>query len=488
METITMNRLIRASFLLFIAMTVGGCSVNPVSGKQEIMLLSVENEKKLGADNARQVEMTMGLINRPRATVEYVQTIGKRLSSFSPYQAVDYQFHIANSKVPNAFALPGGYVYVTRGLLILVNSEDELAGVIGHEVGHVAARHAVERLTRAAPIGIVTGITAAAVSIASPTLATVISGSGNLLNAAILAPYSRNQENEADKIGQELAARAGWDPEGITNFLKTLEREAKQHEDNENGTSIFATHPATPKRIQMTSRQARDLSRSKPHPIAKNHRQFLQKLDSLIVGEDASQGVFIKNRFLHPSMKFAIEFPPGWKTANTPQYVAAVTEQQDALIVLQLQGKGKDPVYAARSFLTEKKMASQPVEKLKIKHLPAAQTVLAGNGQEAVITWIAYQDQIYRLAGVYHVKGKRFRDTIHQTVASFHPLTKHERAKIKQQRLRIFSARAGEKLSDLLRRAKSPWDEKTCAIANGLATEVPLKKGQLIKVAVTEAL
>ncbi len=450
--------------------------------------MSVEGEKRLGADNARQVATTMGLTTQPKATVEYIQAIGKRLAGFSPYRAVDYQFHIVDSEIPNAFALPGGYIYVTRGLLLLVNSEDELAGVIGHEIGHVAARHAVDRLTRAAPIGLFTGITAAAVGIASPTLAALISDSGKLLNSAILAPYNREQENQADEIGQELAAQAGWDPSGITNFLETLERQAQQDGKKKAGTSIFATHPATPERIQRTGQRAKTITWHRSSSIAKSHLQFLQKLDGLIVGEDASQGVFHQGLFLQPEMKFAVAFPAAWKTANTANYVAAVAKDKDAIIVLEIQGKGHDPVYAARSFLIEKKFANHPVKKLNIGKLAAARALIGNGGQEAMITWIAYQDHIYRLTGVYRPGRQGFRAAVQRTAASFHPLSKHERAKIRQQRLRIVAVRKGERLSDLLKRTHSPWDEETCALANGITTGTVLKKGQWIKVAITEPL
>jgi predicted Zn-dependent protease len=199
-----------------------GCAVNPVTGNREVVFMSIEGEKELGAENAKQVEEQMGLVDDPKL-VSYIESIGQRLAKHSPYQDVTYQFQVVDMEEPNAFALPGGYVYVSRGLLVLVNAEDELAGVIGHEIGHVATRHSVQRLTRAAPIGLVTGVTSAAVGIVSSSLANAVSGTGTLLNSAILAAYSREQENDADAIGQLLAIKAGWNPEGITHFLSPVQ-------------------------------------------------------------------------------------------------------------------------------------------------------------------------------------------------------------------------------------------------------------------------
>ena len=210
--------------LSVVAVAAGGCATNPVTGRSELMLVSAEREKELGRDEARRVEQEMGLLADP-ALVAYVQGVGQRLAAQSPRRDVEYRFQVIDRTEPNAFALPGGYVYVTRGLLVFVNSEDELAGVIGHEIGHVAARHSVQQISRAAPLAVVTGIGAAVTGVVSPGLGRAVGGAGAAASELILAPYSRDQEREADRVGQGLAAAAGWDPAGLPAFLKTLSRE-----------------------------------------------------------------------------------------------------------------------------------------------------------------------------------------------------------------------------------------------------------------------
>jgi predicted Zn-dependent protease len=475
--------LLLLSFIL--AFILGGCAVNPVSGRHEVVLVSVADEKKIGAENAKQVKEQMGLIDDP-ALLSYVQAIGDRLAEHSPYREVSYQFQIVDSPDPNAFALPGGYVYVNRGLLVLVNSEDELAGVIGHEIGHVAARHSVQRITRAAPVGVLTGVTAAAASIFSPSLANAIAGTGNLLNSAVLAPYSREQENDADAIGQQLAAKASWDPEGIAFFLKTLDRATSGQGEGGKSISFLSTHPSTPDRIQRTEQRSDNIVRQAANPIAKNHQAFLAKLDGLMLGADAKQGVFVDQDFLQPTMQFGLSFPSGWETTNQPQFVAAINQQQNALIVLELQGKGNEPMSAAQSFLSDAKLDKQTLEQLTIGGLPASRAVLEQHGQQAIFTWIAFQDQIYRFTGVSKKPSAEHRQIIENTAATFHLLTAAEMTKIKQQRLRIVPARAGESLEALLKRAGSNWNEETCAIANNLQTGALLNSGQLVKVAIPE--
>jgi len=481
--------LLKKIILIVPAILIYGCAVNPVTGNREVVFMSIEGEKELGAENAKQVEEKMGLVDDPNL-VSYIQSIGQRLAKYSPYRDVTYQFQVVDMDVPNAFALPGGYVYVSRGLLVLVNSEDELAGVIGHEIGHVAARHSVQRLTRAAPIGLVTGVTSAAVGIVSSSLANAVSGTGTVLNSVILAPYSREQENDADAIGQKLAIKAGWNPEGITRFLSTLDREMIR-QGEENGISFLATHPFTPHRVKATAIRAGELNaeNSSTLPVsaqAKKHQDFLDKLNGLIVGIDARQGVFLEQEFLDPTMDFGLIFPEDWKTTNQSQYVAAVSKQENALILLQLQSEGDDPVEAAHKFLNEAKLENKTVTKLRIGGLPASQASVNSYKQESTVSWIAYDNQIFRLTSMIKNSGVKYRDAINKTISSFHQLTAKQKTKIQQQRLRIFSARAGENLPALLKRVGSDWDEESCAIANNLQLGAVLKKGQLIKVVNSE--
>ncbi len=463
-----------------------GCAVNPVTGSQEVVLVSIEGEKEIGAETAKLIEKEMGFVDDP-ALLNYVQNMGKRLANYSPYQQVDYQFQIIDSAEPNAFALPGGYVYISRGLLVLTNSADELAGVIGHEIGHVAARHGVQRLTRAAPIGFVTGITSAAVGLVSPLLASAVSGTGSFINSAVLAPYSRGQENDADAIGQELAAKAGWDPAGITHFLNTLDREVTRNDSKASSIPFLSTHPSTPDRVRKTEQRATEITYSKPNPVANDHAAFLQKLDGLIFGENAKQGVVINQDFLHPTLRIGISFPQDWEIVNQSEYVAAVEKNQNATLVLQLDGEGISSDEAAKNFLNEANLGNSTIQKLTISGLPASQIKIVKQGQAIIMTWIAFQDQVYRLTAVSKQFNTNEKTALSQSIVSFHPLSKAEMSTIKQQRVRIIAARDKESLPALLKRAGSDWDEESCAIANNLQSGSALEKGQLIKVVIAES-
>lgn len=222
---------------------LGGCAINPVSGRPDVVLTSVAQERTIGLEESQKIEKTMGLVNDPTLT-GYVDQVGQRLAKHSPRQDVAYHFHVVEMVEPNAFALPGGYVYVSRGLLTLLNSEDELANVMGHEIGHVAARHAVQRMTAAAPLGILTGITSFATGIVSSTLGKAVSDVGGFANSAILAPYGRGQEREADEVGLAMAARSGWNPKAMSTMLRTLEREQTFERGAPGKTSFLNTPPS----------------------------------------------------------------------------------------------------------------------------------------------------------------------------------------------------------------------------------------------------
>ncbi|MFP8876919.1 MAG: M48 family metalloprotease, partial [Myxococcota bacterium] len=218
----------RVALRLFALLSVvaGGvaCALNPVTKRPEVVLVSEAAERRMGAQQAELVAREPGLFGDP-ALGDYLQGLGERLAHGSPRPDLDWKFAVLDTWGQNAFALPGGYVYVTRGLLAYLNREDELAFILGHEIGHVAARHSVQRMTRAAPLALATGLPAAAVSLVLPAAGRALESMGQFANSALMAPYGRFQELEADVVGQRLVADSGWDPGALMDFVRTLERE-----------------------------------------------------------------------------------------------------------------------------------------------------------------------------------------------------------------------------------------------------------------------
>ena len=471
-------------------MLAAGCAINPVSGRPEVTLVSETKEREIGETEARRVAESMGLVDDP-ALIAYVRAVGERLARFSPRAGVPYRFAIVEMEEPNAFALPGGYVYVSRGLLVLTNSEDELAGVVAHEIGHVAARHAVRRVTRAAPLAVLTGLTAMVTGIVSPTLGSVVGGIGGAAGALILAPYSRDQEREADRVGQDIVAKAGWDPAGLSRMLRTLEREEAMHGGTRRAMGFFATHPPLPRRVAETEEHARELERGVAQPIAGSRRDFLRKLEGLVVGPRAAEGVFDGETFLHPDLDFHVRFPAGWKTANEHTVVGAQAPDGRAVVVLETAGEGSDPEAALRALEKESKVSlASSSERRTVNGLPAVHATARGRTRDGHLaldlTWIAHADNIYRLTGATPPSGaEAMRSVFRATADSFGPLTAAERAAIRELRLDVVDARAGETLATLLARTDSAWSPEFAAVANGLEPAAMLRGGEPVKVAVS---
>ena len=474
--------------LLLASLQATACSINPVSGLPEMTLISAEQEKKIGEEEAKKVEAQMGLLNDPQF-LPYLDALGQRLAKESPRQDVTYRFHFVDMAEPNAFALPGGYVYVTRGLLALVNSEDELAGVVGHEIGHVAARHTVQKISKQGPLAVVFGIASGITGLFVPLAGNIIGGVGDLTQGLLFSPYSRSQETEADRVGQEMAAKAGWDPAALSVFLHTLGLEVDLMSKEPRKPSFFDSHPATPDRVEKTSTYAKKLKRVAREPISATPEAFLARLDGMVYGQRAANGVFDGRTFLHPDMNFHVQFPEKWQHENTPEKIVSASPNGDAAVVVGAVAEGSDPLEGAR--VIEKKTKTDVVsktEKVTIGDLSAAHTQIKADGNVTLdITWIAYGGLIYQVVGLAPTRQfDTLQALFHSVAHSFRPLSSSERAGVKEKRIRLVKAQAGESIEALAARTNSAWKKEQIAVMNNLGVGDQLKDGQVIKVAIAE--
>lgn len=470
------------------ALALAGCAVNPVTGRPELSTMSPEREAALGAQAAKEVEEQIGLVDDPQLAA-YVDALGQRLARHSPRRDVVYHFAVADMEEPNAFALPGGWIYVSRGLLAITGSEAELANVIGHEIGHVAARHAASREARTMGAGLLSVLGSV---VAGATLgAGVGQGVGQIFQiagAGLIASYSRGQEREADDVGQQIAAEAGWNPAAMAHFLRTLERDTQLRDEATRRPTFLSSHPVTAERIENTSRRAGSLSVAPAPPVAATRAAFLAKLDGLLLGPDPAEGVFRGSRFLHPGLRFAIDFPASWRTANGRSVVGAAAPEQDAIVMLEVQERGDDPTAAAVRFAQANRLELRQGQNLWIGGYRAHRTWAAAQTRQGPValdlTWIAHPAAIFRLTGMS--PPSRFANrapTFARVAQSFQRLSDRERASIRDLRLQIVTARAGERLADLSRRTGNAWTAAETAVANGLPTEGRLAAGEPVKIA-----
>jgi predicted Zn-dependent protease len=473
------------------ALLVQGCALNPVSRMPEFVIISTQQERDIGKAESQVVAEQMGLVDH--ATLEaYVQSVGQRLAQESPRQDVSYTFHVVDTPEPNAFALPGGYIYVTRGLLVLLNSEDELAGVVGHEIGHVAARHIVQQMSRKAPFALITNIGAGVTGIVSPLLGDIVGGLGSLATGVVFASYSRDQERQADRIGQELAAKAGWDPAALAQALHTLERAETVATDKKRRPSFFDSHPRTPERVANTTAYATRLARADARPLTPTHDDFVRRLDGIVVGASAAEGVVEDRRFLHPDLDLAVTIPEKWTYHNSRAQLIAAAPEGRAMMVLQMIGDGDDPMMGAQALAkaTQAKVVER-TEQLTIGSLPAARTRVSidtDDGRLGIdLTWVAHRQRVFQMAGLTSIQSvPQFQAAFDSIATSFRPLQEAERLGIKQSQLRVAAANAGESLNDIVTRQRSTWKTDMVAIANALTGNETLTRGQLIKLALEE--
>jgi predicted Zn-dependent protease len=478
--------LIAASCLAFTA----ACAVNPVTGQQELSFMSTEREAALGAQASSAVAEEMGVIEEG-ASAAYVRAIGARIAAVSPRTDVTYRFFVADMTEPNAFALPGGYVYVSRGLLALLNSEDELAAVIGHEVGHVAARHAAQQEARATSLGLLSALGTVAAGAFGGSYAAQAAGQlGEVAGAGLIASYGRDQEREADQVGQEMMARAGWDPRAMSSFLRTLDRFTSLERGSSRQPSFFDSHPMTPERAETTAAFAQTLARNRSAaPIAPTQAAFLANVEGVVVGADPSSGVVAGDRFMHPDLDFHIQLPPGWQVQNSRAAVAALSPRKDALWTLTLEREGHDPGAAAQAFLQNNRLQPIAAGSLRIGGLDAYRAVAGANtrgGQVGLhLTWIAQGRRVFAITGMAPVQlFDAYAPSFDQTAGSFRPLTGEERGSIRVRVLHAVTARASESLAVLGPRVGNTWTTAQTAAANALVVDNQLAAGQLLKVVV----
>jgi len=475
--------------VLSVAAFAAGCAAT--SGRAGAGRLTPEQAREVGRAGAQKVEREFGLLDN-QALAHYLDAIGRRLAVHAPQTEVPFTFHLVDSPEPNAFVLPGNYVYVTRGLLTLLNSEDELACVLAHELGHVAAHHPQRQLTQATPLGLLSGLSAGATGLASPVLTDVVSNLGAVASRLVLAPYSNDEEREADHLGQKMAADAGWDPAAMGTMLHTLEREETVRGGNPKRFSFLAGHPTSPQRVPDDTEYAKRLSRAKQAPIKPSAAAFLESLVGIPTDGRAADGVFKGRTFFQPRYDFAVRFPAKWSTHNTGEKAAAAAPDGSAIVLLEVVAKGNDPLRGALAL--EQTLHWPIVEEVvpfRAGKLRAAQAHLqaeSSDGPLAIeLTWIAHGGHVFQLIGETPLsRRKSMRATFDGVARSFRPLTGAQRRDVPENRLRLITAREGESLVSLVVRAKSAWQLDMVAVANARPSITWLKQGDLIKVAVPE--
>lgn len=472
--------------------SLAGCSTNPATGQSQFTaLMSPAQENKVGADEHQNVMKTYGTDNVDPALQSYVGQIGARVSKNTERPDVQYKFYVIDTPMVNAFAIPGGYIYASRGLVALANSESELAGVLAHEVGHITGRHSAERYSR----GVLTSLGATALSIALDSqAASQAIGIGSDL---YMKSYSRGQESEADALGIRYLYKGGYDPDAMAGFLSNLEAQTSLDQvlagrgEKTETSDFFSTHPNTAKRVQ----EARALSASYPQgPDEVDRDRYLKALDGLVYGDSPKQGMVRGRSFYHPGMDFTFQVPAGFRIDNQPAQVVA-TDKNGTIILFDAAGnpdKLDSASYLSRVWL-KGEVPAGGIERLTVNGKPAATTSLPGTINNRSVT--------VRLVAVEWGPGRIFRfqmavpagapaaliEELQRTTYSLRPMTAQEKRDIKPYRIWIVTAQAGDTAASLGRRM--PFDslqEERFRVLNGLKAGENLVAGRLYKIISTQ--
>jgi predicted Zn-dependent protease len=478
------HTLVRITAAVAGALMLTHCAQNPVSGGKDFVLMSEQQEVQQGAQANKDVLKEYAALDNP-GLQRYVNTVGQHLAKNSHRPSLEWHFTVVDSPDVNAFALPGGYVYITRGLMVYLNSEAELAGVIGHEIGHVTARHGVRQqsMSTAVGLGAILG------SILVPGLDNQAGASLlQTLSSAWVSGYGRDHELESDRLGAEYIAKTGYNPQAMVEVISVLknqelfdaEQAKKEGRAPRRYHGTFDTHPSNDARLKQVVGEANKYQVAKPF---EGRDEYLQHMAGVYFGNSPEQGVIRNNALLHEKLGLAIQFPQGWRIQNQPDRVVATSPQGDALVELRQGPKNDKPLETLQKGL--KLDSGARYDSGNISGYPAGFAAGTQQGKPVLIAAVVFKGAQYLIAGIAsnaNVYNSR-RDSLKGAINSFHALTPQERQAARPHTIHLITAQAGVTMASLA--AQSPLGanaESTLRLMNGLYPRGEPQAGQLLKI------
>lgn len=470
------------------SLTLAGCQVAPGTGRSGFNLLSEDDERKLGAQTHPQILKEFGGAYDDPMLAAYVAGLGQRLVQVSETPGADFRFTVLNSQIVNAMALPGGYIYVTRGLLALTSNEAEIAGVLGHEIGHVLARHTAERVSRAQAGGLLAAVVGAVVGV--PGVADV----AQMGAAAYLQSFSRDQESEADHLGLRYLVRGGWHPGAMVTMLEKLREQARlealmagRSPDSIDQLDFMASHPRTLDRVHAAMAEVAGVA---PQGSL-GADTFLDRIDRMVYGDDIDQGVVRDRVFLHPALGLRFEVPQGFRLVNGDKAVVA-THPSGGVIIFDgapARGIGDMTQYVGRVWLSRSRLSG--LEAIEVNGMPAATAATRGRGKqgEVDIRVVAIRfspDTIYRFTFATPPGQTAALSTdLRRATYSFRRLSPEEKAGVQPWRVKVVRVQPGDSVDTLAARmAPAQWQKELFQAINGLAPGEQPEAGRRVKLVV----
>jgi len=461
------------------------CATNPATGKREFNLMSEAQEIALGQEANPQIRQEMGVYNDPQLQ-QYIDRIAMPLARNSERPDLPWTFTVVDSPAVNAFAVPGGFIYLTRGILAHLNNEAELAGVLGHEIAHVTARHSAAQYSKAtgASIGLLLG------QIFVPELRPFGQAAETGLGLLFLK-FGRDDELEADRLGAGYAAENGWAPQGVVTLLETLSR-IGEGTDRKGVPNWLATHPMPEDRIARVQETVQALAAAAPSgSLEVDRSSYFQQIDGMVYGDNPAEGIIRGDTFVHPDLRFELQFPAQWPIQNAPTQVVARAPGGNAVVFLQLvqQPQGSNMEQVAANDLRNSGLRLVEGGATRINGLDAFigtfQGQMQGIGNAGLrVAWIAHDRNVYRIAGLAPAQAfAQAERAMTQSIRSFRPLRNDEARDIRPNVVEIYTVRSGDTWQRI---ANGPGRDivppDTLALLNGKAVSEQPRAGDRIKI------
>jgi len=455
---------------------LGGCATNPVTGKREFTLVSQGQEVEMGKGAAEQVAQTIGLYDNP-AVQQYVEQLGKRIAAHSERPELPWSFKVVDDPVVNAFALPGGFIFITRGLMAHMNTEAQLVAVIGHEIGHVTAKHSVQQISRAqaAQMLLIGGM------LASDTVAAL--GDVGMAGLSVLfLKYGRDAERQADDLGFKYSVNEGYDVREMPGVFATLKR-VSEASGGERLPNWLSSHPSPDERIDRIQKK---IAETNP-PAGKDEKNaYLAMTDGLTYGANPRQGFFDNGVFKQPDMRFQVTMPSGWKATNLSTAVVAEAPGGNAAFQLTL-AKEASPGAALEKFATNQAVSAVEKVDVPVHGLQASsarfQAKTEGGAVGGLVTFVSHEGKTFQLMGLAPANAFAGQEAIFKQVqGSFGPLTDPAALNVQPARLKVITAPSAMTLAELVAKQGPGLSAEKVAILNQMEPATRLTAGQKVKV------
>ena len=466
-----------------VVLLLKGCSTNPVTGKQNFVTMSESQEIKLGNRYHTEIIKQYPLYNNPELQA-YINDIGQRLAAKSHRSHLDFNFYLVDSPQVNAFAVPGGHVYITRGIMAYMQDEAQLAGVIGHEIGHITARHSVRQNAQSQLTGILA--TAVAIGTGSQEVAQLSSNLGN----ALVKGYGRKHELESDRLGAEYLAKSGYDARKmieVVGILKDQELASKaralaEGKQPSSYHGLFSSHPRNDTRLKKVVAEADKYQT--PNTNITNSEKFMRLMNNVAYGQSETQGIVKKNKFYHKDLDFYLEFPEGWQIQNqSDRIIAQDPTTKHAIIMRSIQLN--EPISASQ-FLQKNFNGFRSGRDIKSSEDQAyigRAFVGEGNQTRDAVVGTVYRDKTaYVMIGLGD-SASLPGSALSNSLQSVRRLNRAERNQAQEKKLRIVKAKQGQTFAQLARQTKGlgKYAEQELRLLNGMFPTGEPQAGQLIK-------